>query len=90
MITNNFEKRHIGPCGTEIDKMLKVIGVTSIDELIDKTIPADIRLKKPLDLPQGMNEYEYLNHVKAIALKNKIYKTKHTLEWGIIIQLLLP
>ena len=76
MITNNFTPRHNGvskPCDEE--KMLQTIGVKSMDELIDKTVPAAIRLPKPLNLPEGMNEYEFLNHVKALASKNKIYKT---------------
>lgn len=73
MITNNFTSRHNGPQTADVEKMLKVIGVSSIDELIDKTIPSSIRLKAPLNLPKGMNEFEYLNHIKAIASKNKIY-----------------
>ena len=76
MITNNFTPRHNGvskPCDEE--KMLQTIGVKSMDELIDKTVPAAIRLPKPLNLPDGINEYEFLNHVKALASKNKIYKT---------------
>jgi glycine dehydrogenase len=73
MITNNFTPRHNGPQVADVEKMLKVIGVSSIDELIDKTIPSSIRLKAPLNLPKGMNEFEYLNHIKTIASKNKIY-----------------
>ncbi|HBN04490.1 MAG TPA: glycine dehydrogenase (aminomethyl-transferring), partial [Bacteroidales bacterium] len=73
MITNNFAKRHNGPQEQDIKKMLDVIGVGSIDELIDKTIPSAIRLKQPLNLPQGMNEYEYITHMKELASKNKIY-----------------
>ena len=75
MITNNFAMRHNGPQEADVKKMLKTIGVKSIDELIDKTIPKQIRLKKDLDLPLGMNEYEYLNHIKSIAAKNKIYRS---------------
>ncbi|MCX6230369.1 MAG: aminomethyl-transferring glycine dehydrogenase [Bacteroidetes bacterium] len=75
MITDNFIKRHNGPRDEEVDLMLKKIGVASLDELIDKTIPASIRLKSPLNLPKGMNEFEYLNHIREIGLKNKIYKT---------------
>jgi glycine dehydrogenase len=76
MITNNFTPRHNGVSNaSDVEKMLKVIGVSSIDELIDKTIPAAIRLPKPLNLPDGMNEYEFLNHIKELASKNKIYKT---------------
>ncbi|MBO5844133.1 MAG: aminomethyl-transferring glycine dehydrogenase subunit GcvPA, partial [Bacteroidales bacterium] len=75
MITNNFAHRHNGPQPAEVEKMLKVIGVSSIDELIDKTIPAKIRFKQPLDLPQGMNEYEYFTMLKGMASKNKMYET---------------
>ena len=75
MITNNFAKRHNGPQAHDIQKMLDVIGVSSIDELIDKTIPSAIRLKLPLNLPQGMNEYEYITHMKELASKNKIFKS---------------
>lgn len=75
MITNNFAKRHNGPQAQDVEKMLKTIGVSSVEELIDKTIPKQIRLKKDLNLPLGMNEFEYLNHIKSIAAKNKIYKS---------------
>lgn len=76
MITNNFMPRHIGTMNPEDEKkMLKVIGVSSLDELIDKTVPAAIRLKEPMPLPEGINEYEFLTHMKALASKNKMYKT---------------
>ncbi|MDP4290089.1 MAG: aminomethyl-transferring glycine dehydrogenase [Bacteroidota bacterium] len=75
MITNNFVDRHLGPQPEEVDSMLKKIGVSSIDQLIDETIPAAIRLSKPLDLPNGLNEYEYLQHIKALGAKNKIFKS---------------
>lgn len=74
MITNNFANRHNGPRGKEIEQMLGKIGVATIDELIDQTIPQAIRLSKPLNLPEGMNEYEFLNHLKEIAGRNKIFK----------------
>ena len=72
---NNFIQRHIGPTKAEQEKMLKKIGVKSLDELIDKTLPEGIRLKKPLKLPKPMNEFEYTNHLKEIAEKNKIHKS---------------
>jgi len=75
MITNNFVERHLGPQPEEVDLMLKKIGVSSLGQLIDETIPAAIRLKKPLDLPVGLNEYEYLQHIKALGAKNKIFKS---------------
>jgi glycine dehydrogenase len=75
MITNNFARRHNGPFGEQVPEMLKKIGVNSLDQLIDETVPASIRMKSPLDLPDGMNEYEYLNHLRKVGSKNKIYKT---------------
>ncbi len=75
MITNNFGRRHIGPYGDEVKQMLEKIGVNSIDQLIDETVPASIRLKEALDLPEGMNEYQYLDHLKGIGSKNKIFKS---------------
>ena len=75
MITNNFVERHLGPQPEEVDAMLKKIGVSSLDQLIDETIPAAIRLKKPLDLPDGLNEYEYLQHIKSLGAKNKIFRS---------------
>ncbi len=75
MITNNFIKRHNGPREEEVNQMLEKIGVFSLDELIDETVPKAIRLKEPLNLPNGLNEYEYLNHIKKIAAKNKVYKS---------------
>jgi glycine dehydrogenase len=59
----------------EVDQMLSTIGVKSIDELIDKTVPKHIRIPNNLDLPAGLNEWEYLNHIKQIGGLNKLYKT---------------
>ena len=55
--------------------MLKKINAPSLDALIDETIPKAIRLKKPLDLPEGLSEYKYLEHLRGMAAKNKSYKT---------------
>ena len=72
----DFESRHIGPREEEVKPMLQKIGVSSIDELIDKTVPAGIRLKKPIELDAAMTEFEYLNHIQSVANKNKIYKKR--------------
>ncbi len=73
--TDRFIDRHIGPDDNEIALMLKEIGVESLDELIDKTIPAGIRSSKQPELPEPLSEYEILNELKEIAEKNKIYKS---------------
>ncbi|MCF8302494.1 MAG: aminomethyl-transferring glycine dehydrogenase [Bacteroidales bacterium] len=75
MLTNNFIKRHNGPRKEEIGKMLETIGLSSLDELIDQTVPASIRLKEEMNLPDGLNEYEYINHIRAIGAKNKLYRS---------------
>jgi glycine dehydrogenase len=75
MITNNFARRHNGPYGEEVQQMLAKIGVDSLDTLIDQTVPRSIRMKKPLNLPDGLNEYQYLKHLRAIGARNKIFKT---------------
>ncbi|MEI6682691.1 MAG: aminomethyl-transferring glycine dehydrogenase [Bacteroidota bacterium] len=75
MINNNFARRHNGPFGNEINQMLEKIGVSTLDQLIDQTVPSSIRMKEPLDLPVGMNEYQYLSHIRSIGAKNKLFKT---------------
>ncbi|HNW98184.1 MAG TPA: aminomethyl-transferring glycine dehydrogenase [Bacteroidales bacterium] len=75
MITDNFTERHIGPWKNETSKMLDVVGVKSLDELIDQTVPLSIRRKSPLNIASGINEYEYLNHLKEVGSKNKIYRS---------------
>ena len=55
--------------------MLRKIDAPSLDALIDQTIPAAIRLKQPLNLPEGLSEYAYLQHLRGIAAKNKLYKS---------------
>lgn len=70
-----FAGRHIGPNEQDTKSMLKTIGVETMDELINKTVPASIRLKKPLKLPVAQTEFEYLDELKKIAAKNKVYKT---------------
>jgi len=75
MLTNNFAKRHNGVSEKDIPEMLEMTGVSTLDQLIDETIPNKIRLSKPLNLPDGINEHEYLTHLKALGNKNKLYKT---------------
>ncbi|MFT5761499.1 MAG: glycine dehydrogenase [Polaribacter sp.] len=75
MNTNSFQVRHIGPSPTEQKEMLATIKADSLDQLITETIPDDIRLKSKLDLPAAMSEYEYLNHIQELSLKNKVFKS---------------
>ncbi len=75
MITNNFIQRHNGIRQEDEKKMLERIGIKSTDQLIDQTIPSSIRLKKEMDIPQGLNEYEYIQHLKALGEKNDVFKS---------------
>jgi glycine dehydrogenase len=75
MPSDKFVNRHNGPRDFELPQMLKTIGVNSIDQLIEKTIPKSIMLEKPLRLPEAMSEFEYLNYVRSIGRKNKIFRS---------------
>lgn len=75
MQTDSFAVRHLGPRKKDVEQMLKTIGVDSLDQLIDETIPTDIRLKNDLYLPKAMNEIEFATHIKNLASKNKQYKS---------------
>lgn len=71
---DKFVDRHVGPNEEEISKMLTAIGVSSLDELIDKTVPASIRLKNELKLDPPQSEFDFLNNLKILADKNKVFK----------------
>ena len=70
-----FQSRHIGPDGGERDAMLKAIGAASLDALIDEAIPARIRLPKPLNLPDGESEYQFLRELRQTASRNQIWRS---------------
>ncbi len=73
--SDRFINRHLGPCDEDIEKMVKVIGISSLDELIQKTVPHDILLKNKLNLPEPVSEYEVLNELESIASKNKLFRS---------------
>ena len=75
MNTDSFALRHIGPKDEDLNHILHTIDVENIDQLIQETVPNDIRLKSDLDLPIAMTENEYLNHIKNLAFHNKVFKT---------------
>jgi glycine dehydrogenase len=70
-----FANRHIGPDEHQIKEMLEVSGAESVKQLIDETIPQNIRLEQPLDLPDPLSELDYIEHIKETASKNKIFKS---------------
>ena len=73
--TDQFVNRHIGNKAIDQEKMLKTIGVDSIETLVNQTIPANIIVAQELNLPVAVSEFEYLKLIKAKANKNKVYKT---------------
>ncbi|MDG2274539.1 MAG: aminomethyl-transferring glycine dehydrogenase [Flavobacteriaceae bacterium] len=75
MNTTSFQRRHIGPNENDQKQMLDVIGVDSLDQLINETIPEDIRLQGVLHLDPPMSEYEYLNHIEELSKKNKVFRS---------------
>src|SRR5687768_4756154 len=68
----SFAQRHIGPREDEIGAMLAVVGVGSLGELIDRTVPAAIRSERPLDLPPARTEAEALAALRAMAQRNRV------------------
>jgi glycine dehydrogenase len=72
---DKFVNRHIGPGENEIEEMLKVVGAEDLDQLINQTIPPSIRLKDKLSLNNPLTEYWFLEKLKKIARKNKVYKS---------------
>jgi glycine dehydrogenase len=68
-----FTNRHLGPNEKEIAQMVKTIGVNDVAQLIDETIPSDIRLKETLALPEGISEYAFQKKIQQLAQKNKLF-----------------
>ncbi|TDN93454.1 glycine dehydrogenase (decarboxylating) [Salegentibacter sp. 24] len=75
MRTDSFALRHIGPRESNLQAMLDTIGVDTLEQLIYETIPDDIRLKSPLNLPSALSENQYAEHIGKLAAKNKIFKS---------------
>jgi glycine dehydrogenase len=76
-----FVSRHIGVNEKEMQTMVSKIGVNSLEQLIEETIPENIRLKKDLDLPEAMTEREYSEHIAEIASKNEIFTSYIGMGW---------
>lgn len=75
MTYDKFEYRHNGLRAEDIPQMLEVIGVSSLDQLIDRAVPDNIRLDKPPDLQPAMSEHEYLEHIRSLGSKNKVLRS---------------
>lgn len=70
-----FTSRHLGSNDSALKQMLETIGVESLEQLIKETIPEDILLKKELNIPNEISEYQFLKELKEVSLENKIYKS---------------
>ena len=71
---DEFIGRHIGPNEQETAEMLRTVGVNSVDELIEKTVPASIRLQGPLQVSDPISEFDYLLHISALGKQNELKK----------------
>lgn len=81
MDTNKFVNRHVGIEAEDIPSMLQAIGTSSVDELIEQTIPSDIRLQETLNLPEPMTEREYAEHIAELASKNEVFTSYIGMGW---------
>jgi glycine dehydrogenase len=81
MDTNKFVNRHVGITAEDLPSMLQATGVKSLDELIEQTIPANIRLKSTLNLPEPMSEREYAEHLSELASKNQVFTSYIGMGW---------
>ena len=70
-----FVDRHIGPRDAEIRAMLETLGLDSLDALVDKALPRDIRARDPLELPAGVSEAEVLAELREIASQNQVFRS---------------
>jgi glycine dehydrogenase len=72
LANNEFARRHIGPSAAETREMLGTIGVASIDELIEQTVPEALRQRAPLDLGAPLSETQALQKLRSVASKNRV------------------
>ncbi|UXX79625.1 aminomethyl-transferring glycine dehydrogenase [Reichenbachiella carrageenanivorans] len=71
----HFQHRHNGPSNDDISQMLDTVGVDTVDELIDQTVPENIRKREALNIPEALDEFSYVRSIKEIASKNKVFKS---------------
>jgi glycine dehydrogenase len=81
MDTNTFVNRHVGVAAEDIPAMLQTIKTESLDTLIDRIIPSNIRLKGKLELPEPMTEREYAEHIAELASKNQAFTSYIGMGW---------
>src|SRR5262245_43813295 len=72
---DRFVDRHLGPDARDVEEMLATLGLTNLDELIDRTVPASIRMKRPLELPAGRSEFGLLREAEETAARNRVFRS---------------
>ncbi|TVQ11056.1 MAG: glycine dehydrogenase (aminomethyl-transferring), partial [Leptolyngbya sp. DLM2.Bin27] len=70
-----FVARHLGPAAADTAAMLAALGYASLDDLISATVPTSIRLKQPLNLPEGLDEAAAIAQLKALASQNQVWRS---------------
>ena len=73
--TDTFVHRHIGPNDADIAAMLSLLGLPSLDALVDQTVPTSIRMDRPLNLGQPRGEHELLSELRKMAGRNKVFRS---------------
>ena len=71
----DFAARHLGPRDSDVEEMLQVVGCSSLDELMDETVPGAIRFGRPLSIPEGVPEAELLERLRGIAARNEVWRS---------------
>jgi glycine dehydrogenase len=72
---NHFAHRHLGPSEVELNEMLQAVGVSSLDALIDQTVPEGIRSKGEMPLSAPLSEHQFLVHAQQLARRNKVFRS---------------
>ena len=75
MNIDNFTDRHVGPRGNDVKEMLSLVNASSVEQLINETIPAQIHLGREMNLPDALSESRFIEHMKGVAQKNKNYRS---------------
>ncbi len=70
-----FQERHVGPDDGEIEAMLDELGLGSLERLVEATVPAAIRLRRDLSLPEGLSERELRERLRVLAGRNRVFRS---------------
>ena len=74
-MSNFLKNRHIGLSEEDRKVMLQAVGAAGIEQLLEEVIPENIRLRKPLDLPEALTEHEHLGYMAQLGAENQPLKT---------------